>query len=183
MHLLGQGVAFRNRKSPFPAVPVQEAQAMVWQQAETLGQEIVPFQDALDRILAEDVVASDPLPPFRASIKDGYAVLSTDRDGVRAVLGASHAGAGVGQRLAAGSCVRITTGAPVPEEADAVVQVEDTELVEHDSVSASCWIYLRHDTFIFLLTNSLVDCSVDRLFDWLIANWLFARLIVWLIDP
>ena len=75
---------------------------MVWQEAETLGQEIVPFQDALDRILAEDVVASDPLPPFRASIKDGYAVLSADRDGVRAVLGASHAGAGVEQRLAAG---------------------------------------------------------------------------------
>ena len=68
---------------------------------------------------------------FLASIKDGYAVISGDKAGLRKVIGASNAGnKPEDQKLQPGTCVRINTGAPVPPGADAVVQVEDTELTK-----------------------------------------------------
>ena len=53
---------------------------------------MICFTDALGRVLAEDIHAKDPLPPFPASIKDGYAVIASDGDGHRIVLGDSTAG-------------------------------------------------------------------------------------------
>ena len=68
---------------------------------------------------------------FLASIKDGYAVISDDKAGLRKVIGASNAGNEPEKLiLQPRECVRINTGAPVPEGADAVVQVEDTELTK-----------------------------------------------------
>jgi gephyrin len=63
--------------------------------AEALDTEMVGFTEALGRVLAEDVFARDPLPPFPASIKDGYAVLASDGAGKRQVLGTSVAGVSV----------------------------------------------------------------------------------------
>ena len=87
---------------------------------------------ALNRVLGEDVRARDPLPPFPASIKDGYAVLAADCPATSLkVLGDSSAGDAPVEaaEVVAGFCVRINTGAPIPAGADAVVQVEDTQLV------------------------------------------------------
>ena len=64
-------VAGRVRESPFPMITVDEAQACVLSHCCTLGVEKVKFSNALGRVLAEDVFAKDPLPPFPASIKDG----------------------------------------------------------------------------------------------------------------
>lgn len=90
--------------------------------------------------LAQDVYASVSVPPFPASIKDGYAVIAQDGAGVRHVLPrASVAGSGsLGCTLTSGYCVRISTGAAVPAGANAVVQVEDTELIEATAVSSNC---------------------------------------------
>lgn len=52
----------------------------------------VLHRDALNRVTATAVCAETALPPFRASVKDGYAVLSTDGAGIRRVLGVSNAG-------------------------------------------------------------------------------------------
>ena len=83
------------------------------------------------------------MPPFPASIKDGYAVQAGDRDGLRLVMGASDAGNDPqGQVVTAGFCVRINTGAPVPNGADAVVQGEDTELGKSDKVQVRKGIIL-----------------------------------------
>jgi gephyrin len=124
-------VASRPRKSPYPMITVQEAQAIVLHHCQNpIGIEEISFRQALGRVLAEDVLAKDPLPPFPASVKDGYAVLSSDKAGTRIVIGSSNAGNSPGQVLQAGQCVRINTGAPVPIGADAVVQVEDTELTK-----------------------------------------------------
>ena len=85
--------------------------------------------------LAQDVFALVPLPPFNASIKDGYAVIAEDGDGLRKVFNkASQAGGDFLPQISEGFCVRISTGAPVPSECNAVVQVEDTELVERTQV-------------------------------------------------
>ncbi len=113
-------------------ISVKEAQKIVLDhcKAINLGVEVVPFNLALGRVLAEGVLAAEPLPPFPASIKDGYAVISSDGAGVRQVVGASNAGNEPGQRLQSGQCIRINTGAPVPDGADCVIQVEDTKLVK-----------------------------------------------------
>ncbi|KAI1284992.1 Molybdenum cofactor synthesis protein cinnamon [Halotydeus destructor] len=90
----------------------------------------------IGRVVVSEIQATVPLPPFPASIKDGYAVITADGAGPRQVSPlSSTAGidpADVG--IISGFCVRINTGAPVPRGADAVVQVEDTELLEYSDV-------------------------------------------------
>lgn len=122
-------VAYRPRESPFPMISVDEAVAIVMEHAQILSEETINFTDCLGCFLAEDVFAKEPLPPFPASIKDGYAVIAADGGGTRFVAGGSSAGDEPGGKVVPGHCVRINTGAPVPEGADAVVQVEDTLLV------------------------------------------------------
>ena len=83
------------------------------------------------RILARDVSAQIAVPPFRASIKDGYAVVTADGAGHRRVMTGLIAGPSKETIvLKPGFCTRISTGAALPEGADAVVQVEDTSVIE-----------------------------------------------------
>ena len=127
-------VAGRHRKSPFPMISVDEAQKIVLGQCSALGTMKIRFSEALGYVLAEDVFAADALPPFPASIKDGYAVIAADGLGRRIVLGSTSAGAKPDATAVAdnqeGVCIRINTGAPVPAGYDAVVQVEDTKLLK-----------------------------------------------------
>ena len=68
------------QESPYPLIPVDEALALVLAQADQLPTEKVPPAAALGRTLVESIRAATPLPPFRASTKDGYAVVaSTER--------------------------------------------------------------------------------------------------------
>lgn len=78
------------------------------------------------------MTARDPLPPFPASMKDGYAVLASDGLGRRQVIaGASIAGSQPEAIIvSSGFCARISTGGPVPPGADAVVMVEETKLLK-----------------------------------------------------
>lgn len=54
--------------------------------------ETIPIEDTLSRVLGEEIKAPQPVPPFRASIKDGYAVRSTDGPGERLVRAVASAG-------------------------------------------------------------------------------------------
>ena len=83
--------------------------------------------EALGRVLREGVRAAAPVPAFRAAIKDGFAVVAADPPGLpRRVVGASRAGPPTpGLQVESGEAAYITTGAPVPEGADAVVMVEN----------------------------------------------------------
>nr|CAH7735642.1 unnamed protein product [Callosobruchus chinensis] len=93
--------------------------------------EIVPFENSFGRVLAENVCTSEDIPAFRASIKDGYALKASDGAGKRKVKHKAIAGdEPIEDELQEGEAVRISTGAPVPPGADAVVQVEDTKLLE-----------------------------------------------------
>jgi molybdopterin molybdotransferase len=90
----------------------------------------VALSDALGMVLAEDATADRDVPPFRNSAMDGYAVRGADvqRDGVRlAVIGAIGAGQMPEGQVGAGQAMRIMTGAPMPDGADTVVRVEDTD--------------------------------------------------------
>jgi len=113
---------------------VAEALAIVLDSVAPLGSETVALLDSLGRVLAEPVVAADSLPPFANSSMDGYALRAADLagagpdTGVRLrVVADVAAGAPSPVTLTPGTAARIMTGAPLPEGADAVVPVEDTD--------------------------------------------------------
>ena len=112
---------------------VQEALTAVLAGVSVLPAETVPLLEALGRVLAEEVVAQDSLPPFANSSMDGYALVAADLAEASSqtpttlrVVGDVAAGALPDVTVQSGTAVRIMTGAPVPPGADAVVPVEDT---------------------------------------------------------
>ncbi|MBN1529570.1 MAG: molybdopterin molybdotransferase MoeA [Thermoleophilaceae bacterium] len=105
---------------------IEEARERVLAEARPLAAEDVPVERALGRVLAAEVVADMQVPPFDSSAMDGFAVVAGPEADLP-VVGESRAGHPFGARLEPGSAVRISTGAVVPEGADAVVPVERTE--------------------------------------------------------
>ena len=90
----------------------------------------VAILDALGLVLDEEVVADRDVPPFRNSAMDGYAVRARDVADAPAslrVIGEIAAGRSPTRTVGPGEAMRIMTGAPVPEGADTVVRVEDTD--------------------------------------------------------
>ncbi|XP_048106050.1 gephyrin b isoform X9 [Alosa alosa] len=128
-------VARRHRMSPFPLTSMDKAFITVLEMTAVLGTEIINYRDGLGRVLAQDVYAKDNLPPFPASVKDGYAVRAADGPGDRFIIGESQAGEQPTHTVMPGQAMRVTTGAPIPCGADAVVQVEDTELLRESEDS------------------------------------------------
>ena len=109
---------------------VEEAQALVMAEVRPLPAETVPFADAHGRVLREDVLADVDLPPWDNSAMDGYAVRADDIANAPVqlrVVGDVAAGRVAKERLEPGTAFRIMTGAPVPDGADTVVQVELTD--------------------------------------------------------
>ncbi|RZB40929.1 MoeA N domain containing protein [Asbolus verrucosus] len=124
-------VAERPRESAYAMFEVDEAVDLMLEQGSIpASTEQVPIEKALHRVLAEDVLSLDDIPPFDASIKDGYAVRAADGDGPRKIRSILAAGdAPTSMPLQKGEAVRLGTGAPIPAGADAVVQVEDTKVL------------------------------------------------------
>jgi len=119
------------RSSSYPMVEVPAAVEIVLSQAErVLERELVELEEVAGRVLFEDVLAQGDVPPFRASIKDGYAVVQAEGPGIYDVSGEVTAGRKPDTDVGNGKVVYVTTGAPVPDEADAVVQVEWTKPAE-----------------------------------------------------
>ncbi len=114
-------------------ITVDEALAEILSHVRPLGAERVPVLDALGRVLAEEIVSDIDIPPFDNSAMDGYAVRAADVSSaspgspVRLVVTGSVAAGYVSSvRLEPGRAIRIMTGAPLPDGADAVVPFEDT---------------------------------------------------------
>ncbi len=110
-------------------LPVEEALARLLAGIAPLEAEPVPLADALGRVLAADIAARLTQPPFPASAMDGYAVRASDarKDSTLHVVGASRAGERFNGTIGPGETVRIFTGAPVPDGADAVLIQENAE--------------------------------------------------------
>src|SRR5215471_9039192 len=92
--------------------------------------ESVAIEHALNRVLAEPVLADRDFPPFRRATRDGYAVKAADLSTIPATLGVMgqvRAGSNYQGIIQSRQAVEIMTGAPVPEGADAVVMVEYTQ--------------------------------------------------------
>jgi molybdenum cofactor synthesis domain len=117
-------------------ISVEEALTRILKHITPLPQVSVPLSAALGLVLAEDVVAQEDIPPFANSAMDGFALRSQDsqpHDGHPArlrIIGEVAAGYVAQQRVQPGTALRIMTGAPVPDGADAVIQVELTQAVQ-----------------------------------------------------
>ncbi len=110
-------------------IPIEDAQAAVLASCHPLAPRALPFREALGCVLARDVVAPEMVPPFDNTAVDGYAVRAADTQGAPvelSVIGVLAAGAAPTAAVGPGQALRIMTGAPLPEGADAVVMVEDT---------------------------------------------------------
>ena len=110
---------------------LEEAQERVLERARPLAAEVVPIAEASGRVTAEDVRALIDLPPFASSAMDGFALRAADLPGTLQIVGESAAGRSFDGELGPGCAVAISTGAVVPDGADAVVPVEN--VVQNDN--------------------------------------------------
>jgi molybdopterin molybdotransferase len=115
-------------------ISVEEAQETILSKIGRLGRERVHLANAMGRVLAEDVTAPSPIPPWANSAMDGYAVRAADvvaatREDPATLRVVDELAAGFvsAKTVGPGEAIRIMTGAPVPGGADAIVMVESTE--------------------------------------------------------
>jgi molybdopterin molybdotransferase len=108
-------------------ISIAEARERVLAAVRPLQAEDVPLDAALGRVLAEEARSEGDLPPFASSAMDGYAVVAGPAAELP-VVGESRAGSPAARALRPGEAMRISTGAAVPEGADAVVPVERAEV-------------------------------------------------------
>jgi molybdopterin molybdotransferase len=116
-------------------IPLEEAQGFVLGQCRPLTPLNLPFQQASGCVAGETVVATEPVPPFANSSMDGYAVRACDtrEEPVRlTVIGSIMAGHLLNGTVGPGQAARIMTGAPIPQGADAVCMLEETESAPGD---------------------------------------------------
>ena len=108
---------------------VNEARSRILAALQPLPAEGVLAGDALGRVLSEDVVSGLELPPFDSSAMDGFAVVAGE-GGESPVVGESQAGNPFGGRVETGQAIRISTGAVIPDGADAVVPIERVDVLD-----------------------------------------------------
>jgi molybdopterin molybdotransferase len=125
------GVTKQN--TPQPLIPVEEALNLILAKITPVAAERAPLRQSFNRVLAQAVTAQVDVPPFANSAMDGYAVIAADCKGASKetpvrlkVIDNIPAGATPSQSLSPHTAVRIMTGAPIPEGADAVVRFEET---------------------------------------------------------
>jgi len=121
-------------------IPLAEARAAILEAVAPLAPACVALRDARGLVLAVDVIAPEPVPPFANTAMDGYAVRAADTASASSasparlrVVDELPAGRAPTTAVGPGEAIRIMTGAPVPEGADAIVMVEVTR-VAGDSV-------------------------------------------------
>jgi molybdopterin molybdotransferase len=129
----------------FNVLPPDEARTLLFAHlTRRLPAETIPTVDALGRITAVSPAAPDPLPSFRRSTMDGYAVRAADTFGASdtlpaflTIVGEVAMGAAAQVELATGQAAVVHTGGMIPETADAVVQIEHTQVVGEQPPASS----------------------------------------------
>jgi molybdopterin molybdotransferase len=109
-----------------PAAAMDKLNAALDAAHRTLPTEIIDTVDAFNRVLARDVIAHMPMPEFRRSTVDGYAVRAATTPGVLRVVGEVRMGELAQTGLKPGEAVLVPTGGNLPAGADAVVMIEQT---------------------------------------------------------
>ena len=117
--------------------PVEEALNWLQKQSIALTDEMVPLQSAVGRILSTDIVSPINIPGFDRSMMDGYAIIASNAQGASnynplslQLIGKAMPGQSAGVKVISGTAVKIMTGAPIPEGANAVLPAENVESEE-----------------------------------------------------
>ncbi len=126
-------------------LPLADAQQRVWSTIESMGTITIPIGESRGMVLGQNVVAKENIPPFANTGMDGFAVRSEDITDASAdspveltIAGTIAAGAVAERPLEAGEAMRIMTGAPIPDGADAVIMVELTDTDGPDASTVRC---------------------------------------------
>lgn len=109
------------------AISVEEAIALIYSCAKSLGTEITPIENSLGRVLAEDITSIHCLPPYDNSAMDGYAVSINDAGKTIKQSCTIFAGDKDDIRLVEEQCIRIMTGAKIPQGCEAIVPIEEVK--------------------------------------------------------
>jgi molybdopterin molybdotransferase len=112
----------------------EEALKLVEQNTRALSTGRAPLGEAAGLVLAEDITSEVNSPPYDKTLMDGYAVMSGDIEPLRRVLETIGAGTVPRHVITSGTASRIMTGAPIPDGADAVVPIEQTEIIDDQTV-------------------------------------------------
>ncbi len=112
-------------------ISIDKAYDIVMKNTYQLETEKISFTDSLGRILAEDVKADIEMPPFDKSAMDGYACRREDLKNPLEIIEVIPAGKTPEKVIEKGQCANIMTGAPIPQGADCVVQVELTKVEDN----------------------------------------------------
>jgi molybdopterin molybdotransferase len=123
-------MSLTNEIFPLTGISAERAIDVISSACNSPETEILSLYDAYGRVLAEDITAASDIPPFDRSPYDGYALISADTANAPVtlkVLEEVSAGNVPSVTVISGTAVKILTGAPVPEGADAVVKYEDTD--------------------------------------------------------
>ncbi len=132
-------------------IPIDEALSIAHEAALPIERTVqVALAEANGRVLASTVTATQDVPPFNRAAMDGYAVVAADTFGanrqdprVLRCVETVHTGSVPTRVLTAGECTQIATGAPMPDGADAVVMVEETEPGANDEIRVFIPVYPR----------------------------------------
>jgi len=119
------------------ALEIVRSMASKHERPDWMEPEPVSLTNAVSRILREPIYSDEDSPRFDKAIRDGFAVRHEDTGKIPAtlkVIGESRAGAGADVVVGPGECCEIMTGAPLPKGADAVIMIENTKRLAHDSV-------------------------------------------------
>jgi molybdenum cofactor synthesis domain-containing protein len=134
-------------------IALEEARAIIEQACRPIDRhERAPLAQASGRVVAADVQSPCDVPPFARAGMDGFAVRAEDTFGATRyeprslrVVGKVYTGEVSAARVAEGTCVEIATGAPMPDGADAVVMVEETERTGPDGIHVLTPVYPRQN--------------------------------------
>ncbi|MBN1387649.1 MAG: molybdopterin molybdotransferase MoeA [Bacteroidales bacterium] len=108
-------------------IPFEEAFAITEKYKPSCEMEYLPFMDSIGRCLAEDIISDINMPPFNKTAVDGYACRREDIDKELIINEIIPAGVSASKKVEEGECVKIMTGAAIPEGANWVFQVEDAQ--------------------------------------------------------
>jgi len=126
-------------------ISISEALDIVYRNTPVVDDEWIPIEEAVGRVIAEDLIARFDLPRFDNSAMDGYAVKQSDAGTTVPCTEHIYAGDNPQNELLEGSAMKIMTGAPIPEGCNAIVPVEEVEVYEDKIVLP---VSIKKDAFI-----------------------------------
>jgi len=122
-----------------------------------LDAEIIPIEMGVDRVVAQDYIASFHLPRFNNSAMDGYAVKVSDASSAVRCSEVIYAGDDPKMKLSTGEAIKIMTGAPIPEGCEAIVPIENVT-IKDDLITLP--LDIKHDGFIRMAGEDIMKGKV-----------------------